>query len=416
LSHQFSGQSGASLSLVARARQFSSMLVLVGRITGVDTFDPQYAAIVQNKDELTIPLDLSTIPSAMEFRDAVESLSPEQQAFAKAFRSMQLESTLFGVLIINIKPQLETVLNLPKDSLTKEIKMTQELMQLFIKYQIPSDLLSYDPDAVPAPEMEGDMELVHAGPAPPRTPVDVVKGHMQAIHEVIGQTKGEEIQERAAQAQYRRSASPDHDEEENNLQFGSKEKKEKKCKASAPAEQPQQQEQPQQREENLGRQQPGQAPGSSASGAARDYTKVPSDLDQRFEELDLGRCLRPTIITPSQAWTKRSQKGLLAKPTTSTVTPEEQKKEKDAAFDLLDALTKSGALPIDDASLHIVVAATHCFDKSVTETVVQDNCNPIAVVEQSTLVMASMVHQLAPAALLREAELPRITAAAPALF
>ena len=30
-----------------------------------------------------------------EFRDAIESLSPEQQKFAKAIRSMQLESTLF---------------------------------------------------------------------------------------------------------------------------------------------------------------------------------------------------------------------------------------------------------------------------------------------------------------------------------
>merc|ERR1712003_443391 len=102
------------------------------------------AAIVQNKDELTIPLSLSTIPTPKEFKDAIESLSPEQQAFAKAFRSMQLESTLFGILVVQIKPQLERVLNLADDSLTKEIKLTQELMQLFIKYQIPSDLLSFD--------------------------------------------------------------------------------------------------------------------------------------------------------------------------------------------------------------------------------------------------------------------------------
>ncbi len=81
-----------------------------------------------------MPLDLSTIPSAKEFKDAIESLSPEQQAFAKAFRSMQLESTLFGVLVIQIKPQLEKVLNLPSNSLTKEIKLTQDLMQLFIQY------------------------------------------------------------------------------------------------------------------------------------------------------------------------------------------------------------------------------------------------------------------------------------------
>merc|ERR1719183_1187884 len=169
LSHKFSGESSARLSLVSRARQFSSMIVLVGRIASATTFDPKYAAIVQNKDELKIPLDLSTIPTPKEFKDAIESLSPQQQAFAKAFRSMQLESTIFGVLVIQIKPQLEKVLNLPDDSLTKEIKLTQELMQLFIKYQIPSDLLAFDKD------MDG-VEMVDPNPA---EKLDAVKEHVK---------------------------------------------------------------------------------------------------------------------------------------------------------------------------------------------------------------------------------------------
>merc|ERR1719321_881973 len=122
------------------------MLVLVGRIASARVFEPTYAAIIQNKEELSIPLEFSQIPTPKEFRDAIESLSPEQQEFAKAFRAMQLESTLFGICIIQIKPQLEKVLNLPDDSLTKEIKLTQELMNLFIKYQIPSDLLAFDPN------------------------------------------------------------------------------------------------------------------------------------------------------------------------------------------------------------------------------------------------------------------------------
>ena len=32
-----------------------------------------------------------------------------QQAFASAFRSMQLEGSLFGAVVIQIKPQLEQV-------------------------------------------------------------------------------------------------------------------------------------------------------------------------------------------------------------------------------------------------------------------------------------------------------------------
>ena len=105
--HQFDGASGLKLSLNARARQFSCFLVLVGRIAGPALFDPQFGMIVQNKDDINIPLDLETIPTPKEFRDAIESLSPEQQAFAKLYRGMQLSSTLFGVCVIQIKPQME---------------------------------------------------------------------------------------------------------------------------------------------------------------------------------------------------------------------------------------------------------------------------------------------------------------------
>jgi len=154
----------------------------------------------------------------------------------------------------------------------------------------------------------------------------------------------------------------------------------------------------------------------SPDTAGRDYTQVPKELDANFEELDIGGQLRPTIITPKGSWTKHAQKALLAAPTTSTLDSDDQKKEKDAAFDLLDALTKSGALPIDHASLHIVVAATHCFDKTVTETVIQENTNPIDKVERSILIMATTVHQQPVSALIRNNQLLRVQAASPMLF
>merc|ERR1712107_52250 len=132
----------------------------------------------------------------------------------------------------------------------------------------------------------------------------------------------------------------------------------------------------------------GVASGQSNIGT-RDYTQVPRQMDEKFDKLDTDAALRPTIINPSETWIKKAQQSLLAKPKTSLLGRDEQKTEKDAAFDLLDALTKSGALPLTHASLHIVVAATHCFDKSVTETVVRDNINPIEKVERSSLIMAS---------------------------
>lgn len=50
---------------------------------------------------------------------------------------------------------------------------------------------------------------------------------------------------------------------------------------------------------------------------------------------------------------------------------QEQEKERNKAFDLLDALTKSGALSVDQASLHVIIASTHCFDKTIINTLVQ---------------------------------------------
>ncbi|CAE7717420.1 unnamed protein product, partial [Symbiodinium pilosum] len=150
--------------------------------------------------------------------------------------------------------------------------------------------------------------------------------------------------------------------------------------------------------------------------STRDYTQLPAQLDQRFDQLETGGALRAAILSLSDTWTKRSQKALLAATTETSLGADEQKKEKDAAFDLLDALTKSGALPLVNASLHVVVAATHCFDKTVTETVIQDNMNPIENVERSALIMASTIHQQPLGALVRASHQARLRATSPSLF
>lgn len=148
------GGAEASLQLVARARQFSSFLLLLGRIETNSVFSPSHAIILSNKDEVKIPLLLEVvystvellfirqIPSAQEFKDAIESLSPEQQNFAKAIRAMQLSSSLFGVCVLQIKPQIEKLLRLPSRSLKKELQLAVDILELLMKYQITSDMLT----------------------------------------------------------------------------------------------------------------------------------------------------------------------------------------------------------------------------------------------------------------------------------
>lgn len=118
--------------------------------------------------------------------------------------------------------------------------------------------------------------------------------------------------------------------------------------------------------------------------------------------------VRPTILKAGERWSKNFQKSLLSNKMDSS-TPE-LKTERDAAFDLLDALSRSGALTIDGAALHVVVAATHCFDKSLMATVIEDNVNPIQGVERTSLVMTSAIHGVSPARLVGPASREHVQA------
>ena len=104
--------------------------------------------------------------------------------------------------------------------------------------------------------------------------------------------------------------------------------------------------------------------------AEMDYTRLPAVLDAKLLAQDADSAVRPTRIDVGEVWTRRAQRALLAKPTSSALGTDEQKQEKEKAFDLLDALSRSGDMPFDCAALHVVVAVTHCFDASLMDTVV----------------------------------------------
>jgi hypothetical protein len=487
LSHSFSGQQLPKLTLVAQARQFSSFIVLIGRIASASVFEPKYGMIVQNKDEVCIPLNLEHLPTPKEFRDAIESLSPEQQRFAKAYRGMQLEGTLLGVLVLPIKPQLEVVLKLPSDILTKEIRLTQDLMELFIKYQIPSDLLSFD-------------EKLSNGQSPTAR-LAAVKEHVKNMLTVINESKVIEMKDKVREDAYNNPgghfAEDDVDGSMEHTKYlmpikmigrpslmsstqsllytatpsvnkqsapntASSRATQRRCRVLS--------EIPQCRDssyaceqanresavvaarvekenpvpsmsgsDNLGNDSNGEQQkgniessdnascsstsasayaGSGASGDGReviDFTKYAGLLDRKYEELDPDSALRPTIINPSDQWTKKSTKSLMSEPITALLTATELNDAKQATFELLDALTRSGALVMESASLHVVIAATHCFDKSLMDTVVQGNVNPIERVERSAVIMATTIHRLPASALLSDMEVQRVLSCSPQL-
>lgn len=158
--------------------------------------------------------------------------------------------------------------------------------------------------------------------------------------------------------------------------------------------------------------------GEGGGAIELDYTRLPAQLDAKLEALDVEASLRPTKINVGPRWTKTSQAALLAKaPSKASLGPDEQAAEKRKAFDLLDALSRSGSLPIECCSLHVVLAVTHRFDDSLIETVVAKNVNPIEKLERSALLVAETVQALPAPSLVRPEVYERVaTYAAPMLL
>merc|ERR1719240_1914107 len=169
----------------ASARQFSSWILVLGTVTAVDEFTPAHAIVVSNKDEIIIPLLLDPLPAPKQFRDAIESLSPEQQDFCRAFRAMQLASSLFGILVVQVKPQLEAVLNLPAGALTKEIELSSQLMDFLQTYSVPTDVLSFD----------GGAALAGADK------VAAVREHASTISKMVADARERDLAAKKAEAQ-----------------------------------------------------------------------------------------------------------------------------------------------------------------------------------------------------------------------
>ena len=468
--HQFAGDCSTRFSLAARARQFSSFMLVIGTMAGAHKLEPKNAIILQNKDDLLIPLLTEVLPSAKDFKDAISSLSPEQQDFCKAYRSMQLESSVFGVAVIQLKPQLEKLLGLVPGSLTKEIQLTQDLMSLFVEYQIPSDLLSFD-----GPDDASKSNRLLA-----------VKEHVKAVLSVVSNEKEKVIIAEEQKADYREAiaaptlavprpvsaaansldanmaeaAMDDFQQSSLRKRSGGRDLiKQKRIMSAAlpgapklfgaaavPPTPASYETQPLMASmappppqsamsiRSTGGVPPPEAqPSATApesspitdlspfpeelSSSAEDFTMLPKELDAKLEKLDTDNSLCSTVLKASSLWTLNRQENLLAAPKASFLRQDEIGKEKKKAFDLLEAISCSGSLVIEAAELHVVVALTHCFEKDLMNTVVEDNINPIAKAEKSTLLLASTVHQVSPGVLLAQIQdTERLGAAFPALF
>eukprot|EP01082_Thalassiosira_pseudonana_P012433 g11301.t1 g11301 contig5:555219-557969(+) len=424
------GESHKSHRLVARARQFSSFILVIGTMSSATTLEPKDAIIISNKDELLIPLLLDELPTAREFKDAIKSLSPEQQRFAKAYRSMQLASSVFGVSIIQIKPQLESLLGLPTNALDKEMKLTQDLMELFIEYQVPSDLLSFDGEGTVCTDQK----------------LSNVRGHVQAVLDIIAGEKEKQLAaakretDMAFEQRVRRGLEESPPSEFRSV--GGQHRMLKKANramamdvtcsffgpneeigASMARDEEYDFDVPDVSVETAQKSSIKEATFTGETGVLKpstvgvDFTLIPRVLDTAVEKAGKETALRSTIIKTADVWMRNRQENLLTAMKEQTLHPDDLKMEMKKAFDLLDALTRSGALPIKCSQLHVVVAVTHGFEEDLMNTIIQDNVNPIEKIEMSTLLFASAICGVPARQLVKDAsELRRLEEAMPLLL
>ena len=226
---------------------------------------------------------------------------------------------------------MEKLLNLPYDSLTKEIALTEELMELFIKYQIPSDLLSFDgnPNASVASKLQ------------------LVKTHVKAIQEMIEAQKKEQLVEKKEETLYQNPELFFKQKKNIVVQKNKKVKRKTKSKKKrsnvksdisitststankdAPTEAKQETVDQGKKEESKNDTQSGETfISDEVEDGERDYTKIPEELDGKFAKLDEDASLRPTIINAGLVWRKRYKEGLLSEFKEKSMGTDQQKDE-----------------------------------------------------------------------------------------
>jgi hypothetical protein len=127
--------------------------------------------------------------------------------------------------------------------------------------------------------------------------------------------------------------------------------------------------------------------------SASDLSSLPHLLQSHFDQHGSSNTVRPGIIRTGSSWKRQRRENLFSPSRETTLNSDDQKTEKQRAFDLLDALTRSGGLTVNSASVHVILASAHYFDQSLLDTVIQRNENPLVKLEESLRLMASVIHE-----------------------
>lgn len=120
-----------------------------------------------------------------------------------------------------------------------------------------------------------------------------------------------------------------------------------------------------------------------------EITEVARKLNAKLKALK-SKHLQLTAIETGEDWVQRNL--LSPKSLTKVIERSEQEANTRKALDLLDALSRSGSLPLKFVDLHAIIGVTHCFSQSMIDTLVLDNVDPVKEFSDSTLLLSSVIH------------------------
>ena len=127
----------------------------------------------------------------------------------------------------------------------------------------------------------------------------------------------------------------------------------------------------------------------SKEATSSEITEMPRKLNAKLKGLQ-NKPLQQTAIETGDTWMQKNM--LTPNSPAKEIGTAEQEVNTKRAMNLLDTLSRSGSLPIQFSELHAIIGVTHCFQHTLMDTLVLENVDPIKQLSDSTLLLASVVH------------------------
>ena len=425
LEHRFSTCNQSSFvsqfKLCACAKNFSQFVLIIGSCLSHNHIKIQHAIIINNLDDLNVLIELESLETPKAFQRFISSISKEQQEFANAYRTMQLSESLFVISIIPIQTQFERLLNLPLYSLSNAqfTKIYSVLLKLMVRYQLPSDLFTYQGPKDVCLQQKIDYILSSASYIISLLKAELLKQQKERLLEeerrkmdisslVIA---GDEIFTIPETSSGKNRRVPDAfliPKKKKNRFFDMFKSPEKQQTSeikdyshssknlfkedTEPINEPTPNiEQTNNNNSHLNVEQKKEQNFEANFDFYCDFdeSKLPFKLDNAFSLFDEDDALHVgSLKISSDSWNRwQSTTGVESK-----LSDDVLKTENSLALDLIDALSRSGNLELINTSTHFISGITHWFDLSLMDTIIQTDINPISKLKNSGSIVASVLY------------------------